>query len=190
MINRIAFNNRLTTHNLFSKLLTQQSQGLNAILDEWESKPTLYTDPRWLAYILATAYHETGKTMAPIEEIGKGKGRPYGGKIKQDGTPYKTPDKIYYGRGHAQLTWYDNYQKFGKILKIDLLNNPEKMLEMTTSVKVLFTGMTQGLFTGVNLARYFNDEREDWLSARKIVNGLDKAELIAVYAKKFYECVI
>jgi putative chitinase len=50
--------------------------------------------------------------------------------------------------------------------------------------------MTQGLFTGVNLSRYFNDQREDYVSARKIINGTDKADLIALYAKKFLNCIL
>jgi len=190
MINRIAFQNRLHTYNLFTKANNQQLAGMNAILDEWESKPSLYLDKRWLAYMLATTYHETAKTMWPIEEFGKGKGRAYGLKIKQNKEPYETPDKLYYGRGFVQLTWYENYDKFGKKLKIDLLDNPSLALSLPISTKIMFLGMTQGLFTGVNLGRYFNDEREDWLSARKIINGMDKAELIANYAKKFHNCVI
>ena len=89
MINRIAFQNRLHTYNLFTKANNQQLAGMNAILDEWESKPSLYLDKRWLAYMLATTYHETAKTMWPIEEFGKGKGRAYGLKIKQNKEPYK-----------------------------------------------------------------------------------------------------
>jgi predicted chitinase len=89
----------------------------------------------------------------------------------------------------VQLTWYENYEKFGKLLKIDLLENPSLALSLSVSTKIMFAGMTRGLFTGVNLARYFNDQREDWLSARKIINGMDKAELIANYGKKFLNCV-
>lgn len=33
------------------------------------------TDNRWQAYMLATSYHETAKTMQPVEEIGKGRGK-------------------------------------------------------------------------------------------------------------------
>jgi hypothetical protein len=190
MINRIAFQNRLRTYNLFKEPNASQMQGMNAILDEWESKPSLYLDKRWLAYMLATAYHETAKTMWPIEEFGKGSGRLYGHKIKQSKEPYETPDRLYYGRGFVQLTWYENYEKFGKKLKIDLLEVPTLALSLPISTKIMFIGMTQGLFTGVNLARYFNDQREDWVSARKIINGIDKAELIGNYGKKFLNCVI
>jgi hypothetical protein len=94
------------------------SPGAEAIIKYWESKPLL-KDKRWLAYILATAYHETAHTFEPVREIGRGKLRAYGRKRKQSGEPY-TIDHIYYGRGHVQLTWYENYDKFGKLLGIDL----------------------------------------------------------------------
>lgn len=157
------------------------SPGAEAIIKHWHSRPLL-KDKRWLAYILATAYHETAHTFEPVREIGRGRTRPYGRKRKLSGEPY-TIDHIYYGRGHVQLTWYENYDKFGKLLKIDLLNNPDLALDMQTSIRIMFAGMTRGLFTGVNLARYFNDEREDWVNARKIINGLDKADMIAEYGK-------
>lgn len=163
------------------------SPGAEAIIKHWKSKKLL-TDKRWLAYILATAYHETAHTFEPVREIGRGKLRPYGRKRKQTGEPY-TIDQIYYGRGHVQLTWYENYDKFGKLLGIDLLNNPDLALDMTTSIRIMFTGMTRGLFTGVNLSRYFNDEREDWVNARKIINGTDKAEMIAEYGKEFLSLI-
>ena len=50
--------------NLFSGTLTQsQVDGLTAILDEWEAKYS-DRDDRWLAYMLATAHHETGEKNA------------------------------------------------------------------------------------------------------------------------------
>src|SRR5689334_1254801 len=88
--------------SLFKGTLTdKQVEGMEAIFDEWEKQAL--TDTRWLAYILATAFHETARTMQPIEEFGKGKGRDYGKKLKMGGgpgkrIPYITPDKIYYGR--------------------------------------------------------------------------------------------
>lgn len=188
MINRIAFFNRTKTHLLFTKLLNGQVQGMDAILNEWEANPA-YKDLRWLAYMLATAYHETGKAMLPVEEIGRGHGRIYGGKVKKDGTTYALPNKIYYGRGLVQITWYENYLTFSKRLNADFLNEPELTLTMKYSIKIMFLGMTQGLFTGVNLARYFDDKKEDWTNARKIINGKDKAELIALYGQRFYECL-
>src|SRR6202000_1124774 len=57
---------------LFSNVLAQsQVDGRNAILDGWEAKYTA-DDDRWLAYALATTYHETAQHMQPIDEYGKG----------------------------------------------------------------------------------------------------------------------
>src|SRR5215468_7473566 len=96
--------------SLFLGSMTQgQVDGMNAILDFSES---VGCDDRHLAYILATTFHETAQTMAPIAEYGKGKGKPYG---VPDG-PY---NQVYYGRGFVQLTWYDNYKKQDAKLKLN-----------------------------------------------------------------------
>jgi hypothetical protein len=53
--------------DLFGGTLTQdQVNGIDAILDEWEVRKL--TDLRWLAYMLATTYHETNMTMQPVRE--------------------------------------------------------------------------------------------------------------------------
>jgi putative chitinase len=54
---------------------------------------------------------------------------------------------------------------------------------------VLFKGMIDGLFTGQSLEDYFNANKTDWQQARKIVNGMDKANLIADYARRFNTCL-
>lgn len=191
-INKTSLNKCYIHHmlldNIFTEGMTQGTiEGIDAILDEWAK--TKHTDMRWLAYILATTYHETAKTMRPIEEYGKGKNRKYGKKTKYDGTMYVHPDKIYYGRGHAMLTWYENYEKFGKLLHLPLLYNPELLLEPKISAKVLIKGMCEGLFTGVGLSRYFNITTNDPINARRVVNVLDKAELIAGHYDKFLYCL-
>ena len=167
---------------------------MEAIFNEWERQQL--TDQRWLAYILATAFHETAKTMQPIEEFGKGKGRDYGKKLKMGGGPgkrilYTTPDKIYYGRGHTQNTWYENYQALTRAAakagrNWDFLNQPELLLTMEPSIWATFFAMQTGLYTGKRLLNYFNDTMEDWTNARKIINGLDAADLIAGYGKNFF----
>ncbi|WP_019540371.1 glycoside hydrolase family 19 protein [Proteiniphilum acetatigenes] len=152
------------------------------------------TDERWRAYMLATSYHETGGTMQPVEETGKGKGRPYGEKRKQDGTVYTYPDRLYFGRGDVQLTWYENYERMGKLLGYPLLTHPELALEPDISARILVEGMTRGSsnrgdFTGVSLEDYFNDHTDDPVNARRIVNGLDCARRIAEYHRKFLEAL-
>lgn len=168
----------------FGPLKQSQVDGFEAILNEWELSGL--TDLRWLAYMFATAWHETAHTMQAIEEYGKGKGRAYG-KPAANG-------HIYYGRGLVQITWDYNYKKMGKILGIDLYNNPELALNIDIAVKIMFEGMTTGKsfagdFTGKHLGNYFNKMKEDWIGARRIINGTDKAKLIAAYGIKFYNAL-
>jgi putative chitinase len=180
-------------HSLFSDRITQsQVEGINFKLTAWEKSGLI--DIRWLAYMLATSYHETARTMQPIEEYGKGKGRPYGQKLRHDRKPYTFPDKLYYGRGDVQLTWYENYEAMGKLLGIPLLEQPELALKPDVSAKIMIEGMTRGKsnrgdFTGVSLENYFNEVRDDPVHARRIINGLDKANLIATYHNKFLTAI-
>lgn len=136
-----------------------------------------------LAYILATAYHETAHTFDPgIEEYGKGKGRSYG-------IPDETTGKIYYGRGLCQLTWKRNYQKFSELLDQPLVTHPELALDPVNSVKIMMIGMKDGLFTGNRLRMYLNANRTDFENARRVVNGTDKSKLIATYARNFFKAL-
>ena len=130
---------------------------------------------RQAAYMLATAKHETAGTFAPIEEYGKGKGLPYGKPDRKTGL-------VYYGRGYVQLTWAKNYQTMGTVLGLPLYTQPELALRYDVAYKIMSYGMTHGSFTGVGLSRYINDQKTDYANARKIINGTDKAELIAGYA--------
>ncbi len=186
MINRLNFYK--TIRLKFGKLTQKQVEGFESILNEWDLKG--YTDVRWLAYMFATVWHETAKTMQPIEEYGKGRTRPYGKNLKHSGISYNFPSKIYYGRGFVQLTWYENYQLIGRLLNIDLLNKPELALTLDISTKILFEGMTKGSssigdFTGKCLEMYFNNTVEDPINARRIINGTDKAKLISEYYYNF-----
>lgn len=187
-IDRAKFFQTIKKEGLFSALSQKQVDGMNFILDGWEESGL--TDLRWLAYMLATTYHETARTMQPIAEYGKGKGRPYGDKIKMNRTRYTTPNQIYYGRGYVQLTWYENYELMGKLLNVDLLNNPELAMQPDISFKIMLEGMTLGIsnrgdFTGKSLEHYFNDRVNDPIDARKIINGNDKKYTIAKYHNKF-----
>lgn len=164
-------------------LNTVQINSVDAILNACEQY--VVTNPKQIAYILATAYHES--RLRPIEEIGKGKGHPYGYKYKQakdshgEHIPYTSPDELYYGRGFIQLTWYENYAYFGNLLKSSLLSNPDLALTVPVAAEIIVLGMKDGSFTGVSLSRYFAENVADPINARKIINGLDAAELIAGY---------
>lgn len=191
-IDKAFFFKEIRNQKLFTSLTQLQVDSMDAVLNQWET--SCYTDLRWLSYIYATIFHETARTMRPIEEYGKGKGRPYGNKIKRSGIHYTVPDKIYYGRGFVQLTWYENYELMGRLLHVDLLNHPELALDLKVATNILFEGMTKGSssfgdFTGKSLEMYIHDGVCDYVNCRKIINGLDKASLIAGYAMKFEKCL-
>lgn len=168
---------------MFGRTISQtQVDGIDTILDEWEERGL--TDLRWLAYMFATVKWETAHTMEPIEEYGLGALHAYG-------VPDAETGEAYYGRGFVQLTWKENYAKMGKLLGVDLVKHPEKALEREIATQILFEGMLKeesgvGDFTGVSLERYFNDTTEDWINARRIINGTDKAREIAAIGQQFY----
>jgi hypothetical protein len=171
---------------LFGGSLSQsQVNGMNAVLDAWERisivKPD--ADLRWLAYILSTDFHETAYTMCAIEEYGKGAGYDYG-------EPDPTTGETYYGRGLVQLTWAENYINAGEKVHADLYWQPELALEMPIAVRVIMRGMFEGWFTGKKLEDYIFGNTCDYVGARKIVNGTDRAETIAGYAEKFQSALL
>jgi hypothetical protein len=53
----------------------------------------------------------------------------------------------------------------------------------------MFVGMTKGLFTGKKLSDYFNDKLDDWINARRIINGTDKNEFVADKGQKFFDAI-
>lgn len=174
----------------FCKPLAEpQQEGCFLILQEWHRRGL--TDLRWLAYMLATAYWETGQTMQPIREYGRGMGRPYG-------IPDVRTGETYYGRGLVQLTWYDNYvtmtRLVGSRFGADLVRDPDKALVPEIAVNIMFEGMLRadsscGDFTGVALEDYFNDHTCDWVNARRVINGLDHADEIAELGHAFWAAV-
>jgi putative chitinase len=166
--------------DLFLGTLTQaQVSGIDAILDEWEARKL--KDLRWLAYMLATTYHETNATMQPVREA-------YW--LSEDWRRRNLRYYPWYGRGYVQLTWEENYRKMGRLLGVDLLGNLDLAMDPHIAAAIMFEGMLMaasgfGDFTGKCLEMYFNDTTDDPVGARRIINGTDKAELIAGYHRGF-----
>lgn len=166
--------------------------GINAIVNGFRSRYPA-GDSRWLAYMLATAYHETDKTMQPIREYGSDErlARLYDVKgsdparARRMGNTQPGDGVRYAGRGLVQLTWKNNYALASRKLGVDLVSEPDRALEMATAVDVLVMGMVEGWFTGARLGAYLTATATDWTNARRTVNGTDKAEEIAGYARAF-----
>lgn len=126
-----------------------------------------------LAYVLATAYHETAHTMKPVRE--------YGGEKYLKSKKYYP----YVGMGYVQLTWDYNYKKAGQKLGVDFMSNPKLLLDPKYATPILIIGMIEGWFTGKKLSDYITLNKSDYVNARRIINGVDKKELIAGYAKQY-----
>jgi putative chitinase len=158
----------------FNGTLTQQQvDGQEYILAAFEERYDDW-DPRWLAYCLATTFHETSATMWPISEYGKGEGAAYG-------EPDPITGQAYYGRGFVQLTWDTNYKRVDQELgyqdEDSCYWHADNQLKCEVAAPTMFIGMSEGWFrtgkdgTKETLQKYFNDTRDDPFGAREIING-------------------
>ena len=137
------------------------------------------------AYVLATAWHETGgmrwlkEIWGPTSAQKRYEGRSDLGNTRPgDG-------KRYMGRGFVQITGKRNYTDWTKRLGIDLISDPDKAMQPTIAATILVDGMRLGTFTGKKLRDYINGSLVDYINARRVVNGTDRANMIAEYATEF-----
>ncbi len=179
-------------HSLFNGKLTRtQVSGMEFILEQWDE--TGFTNRQWLAYALATVFHETAFTMQPIRERGgaayfrrmydirgnrPNKARELGNLSPGDGVKYA-------GRGYVQLTGRTNYRRASQALGIDFVRQPDLAMEPANAAFIMFQGMKDGWFTGKGFEDYLNDRQCDYRNARRIINGIDRADMIAAYAIRF-----
>ena len=188
----------------FTKLTYAEKNALENIftgIEEYcENDKSYVCSLKKIAYMLATAKHETGHTFEPITEKGsmsyfnkydpvlantpERRKRAIDMENTQKGDGYK-----YRGRGYVQLTWKKNYRKSGEYLKKDLVNNPELALDQKNATKIMIYGMETGMFTTKKISSYISEDSADYLNARRVINGMDKAATIAGYASKLEECL-
>lgn len=135
------------------------------------------------AYVLATVEHETAGTYEPVREafyLGGGTDAGGAAEIYRRRLSYYP----FYGRGFVQLTWRENYRRMGEKLGLPLEDEPDMAMEPHASAKILVTGMRLGMFTGRKLREFVNEAGvKDYVGARVVVNGHDRAEHIADLAK-------
>jgi putative chitinase len=180
-----AFYDSLRRSGLFpSALKPDQKEGLEAILTaaRREGWPISFA-----AYALATAYHETARTMQPVREAFW---------LSETWRKNNLRYYPYYGRGYVQLTWLKNYQKADEALGLGgkLVSDLDRAMEPDVAASILGKGMTEGWFcrdaSGPHsLARHCSangpSTPEQFKSARRIINGTDKAAKVADEAMKF-----
>ena len=170
---------------LGNKLKPDQLKGLEAVLNAAEAAkwPLAFA-----AYALATACHETAYTMQPVREafwLSEG--------WRRKNLRYYP----FYGRGYVQLTWKANYERADKELELGgrLNGNLELALEPDIAAKIMVKGMQEGWFAGDKIGKRHTLARHlpargpakvaQFTSARRIINGTDKAGKIAGEASKF-----
>lgn len=174
------------------RLTAKQVQGMETIIKAWQAEYS-ERDDKFLAYLLATAYHETAHTMQPIKEYG-GRARAnrlYGiegrnpTRARRMGNRRRGDGARYMGRGFVQLTWKNNYRKAGLYCGVDLVKKPHLAMQPDIAARILIEGCMSGWFTGSALPSHIEPMNANYRSARRVVNGNDKASLIARYAKQF-----
>jgi hypothetical protein len=164
------------------KLTATRQQGFDAIFDFWDTVES-YDSMEWLAYELATAWHETGAQMLPVREGFKATDAEAYAAVtaycKKKGisnyAARHSNGNSYYGRGYVQLTHADNYKKMGKQLGVGdtLYDKPDKVMDPATAASILVVGLMDGLFRPAagTLFDYFNGTDQRWFDARALVNG-------------------
>lgn len=145
-----------------------------------------WTNIKQLASFLAQTGHETGWTYKPVKENRASKTTQPKVWAKQE----KYWSSGFYGRGLIQVTWKTNYEKFSKILGVDLVADPDKALQPTNSYIIASVGMRDGLFTKFKLSDFITDTKCDYAGARKIVNGIDRARDIENYSKNIENILV
>jgi len=193
-----------------SKLSQEQVDGMESILDFWENPPVQPTgefktnwDIRsigWLAYMLATTYHETAFRMQPISEDGS---VDYFTNLYENrsdlGNNQPGDGARFHGRGYVPLTGRRNYTTMTPIVRSfypespDFTEDSEAVKEPRYAAVIIFYGMFMDTFTGKALKHYIGDPDKgqvvDYYNARRIINGLDRAKKIRGYAEKSEEAL-
>ena len=202
MINREKFYDGY--HKKFGALSTAQKEGMDFLLDSLDKSEKFNLATQY-AWILGMLHHECANTWQPvIEAYWLGNNRiqklynyytsNFPGSLRgifPTGVEYPT----YEGRGYCQITLKGNYKKFRDVVKekfgVDILTDPNAVLTKEISWFILETGISYRplSFSGVVLTDFINDEKTDYLHARKTVNGMYRAAMIAEYAEEFYSII-
>jgi hypothetical protein len=180
-----AFFDSLRASLFNGKMSQNQVDGVTLLLKATEGLPL-----RHRAYVLATTHHETGPMSSdlhwtPRREIWgpTAAQKRYEGRVDL-GNTVPGDGKRFMGRGYVQITGRENYRKASSLTGRDLVAEPDLALRADIAARIIVHGMVHGWFTGRKMADF-----DSYVNMRRVVNGTDRAELIAGYAEKFEECL-
>ncbi len=205
-INRAVFFSTIRQTLFGGRLTATQVRGIEGIIAGFEAVGD--GDKDTLAYSLATPFLETGAKMIPVREgfalTDKGaraavqrlalKRGPQSA-VARYALPVGPYMHVYYGRGHVQLTWMENYAASSDDAGVDLVKNPDAMLDPVISARVLVRGLIDGRWNGRGHGLGYYEGPDDFLDqaeateARRTVNVQDKAKLVAGYHLRFYDAL-
>lgn len=173
-----------TVRERIGPLKTGQVEGFEAVLDTVAGLPL-----SWQAYMLATAWHETAKTMQPVREAFN-----LSEKWRMRNLRYYP----HYGRGYVQITWLKNYVWLDAAAAAAGLTKPGEVLQnldLAMRPDVAALALKQGLIEGrydaqgktikQRLPAKGVASKKQYINARYLVNVQDKAEMIEGYAQIF-----
>ncbi len=132
------------------------------------------------AYVLATAWWETAHTMRPVREAFW---------LSEDWRKANLRYYPWYGRGYVQLTWHSNYAKAERILNTDLTSDPDAVMQPDVAAQILVRGCKEGWFTDHKLGDFLTARKSDYVGARRVINGTDKAHAIAELARDYEDAL-
>jgi putative chitinase len=173
-------------HTIFGgRIRPAQAEGLAFLVERW--RKLAVADERMLAYALAHRAHGRGGAAYLTRNYDVAGRDP--ARARANGNTEPGDGIRYAGRGYVQLTWKRNYARVGALIGVDLVAEPDRALEPAIAADILFRGMIEGWFTGRRLPEFFTAGTADWVGARRTVNGLDRAELIAGRARAFHQAL-
>lgn len=159
-----------------SRITQAQVHRIEAVLNGLEERSVPLNQQ---AYIFATAHHESDRWRAMTEYAS---GAAYEGR-KDLGNTEKGDGVRYKGRSFLMITGRRNYADWSKRLGVDFLAQPYLVSDLKYAVPILIDGMLLGTFTGKKLGDYVSKAKSDFVGARRVINGTDRAALIAGYAR-------
>lgn len=172
---------RARTSGVFGASLSQsQVAGIEVILDAGQNAGLPL---KYLAYVLATAYHETGGKMQPVTEnltytsaarlrqVWPSRFTSTAAAIPYVRNPQGLANRVYAdrmgngpeasgdgwryrGRALPQITGKENYAKASKLVGVDLVADPDAANDSDISAHILIEGMRAGMFTGRKLSDF------------------------------------